>query len=300
MKDIGTMLLDELSGMPADVPEPELLGFFDAMRRVKSGYNLVFTCPRLLLARRILKLWRAWRGLNEGTFNAKINCGDMNGVLRLDRKCGKVMFEIPEKLYDELASVAGSSRGAKSWIWMRGVWALCASVCLPRSGYYAAIFIRDNDKLSAKLLKVLSAADISPNVRLRGGSAEYTLRSEEQIVTCLTRMGLVRTSLALEEIAIVRSIRSRANKLVNCDSANIDKSLTAARCQLELVRRIESEGLWHLLSPAVAEIAKARGNNPSASLRELGQMLPKPVSKSTVEYRLRRLETIINDNERPI
>jgi hypothetical protein len=300
MNNIGTMLLDELSGMPADIPGPELLGFFDAMRRAKSGDKFVFTCPRLLLARRILKLWRAWRDLNEGTFNAKIHDEDINGVLRLDRKYGRVMFEIPEKLYEELASAAGGARGAKTWVWLRGIWALCASVYLPRSGYYAAICVRDDDRLSAKLLKVLSAAGISPGVRLRGGSAEYMLRSEEQIVTCLTLMGLVRTSLALEEIAIVRSLRSRANKLVNCDSANIDKSLAAARDQLELVRRIESEGLWNLLPPAVAEIARARGNNPSASLRELGQMLPKPVSKSTVEYRLRRLETIINDKERLI
>jgi hypothetical protein len=293
MNDIGTILRDELSGLPTDVPGPELLGFLEAMRRFKSGCNLVFACPRLLLARRILKLWQAWRGLNEETFNAKIHGGGVDGVLKLDRKCGRVMFEVPEEIYGKLSS--GSPRRTGRWGWLRGVWAMCASVYLPRRGYHVAICVKDNDELAAKLLEFLTAEGIVHGVRSRGGSAEYMLRSEEQIVTCLTRMGLMRTSLALEEIAIVRSLRSRANKLVNCDSANIDKSLAAAREQLELVRRIESEGLWSLLTPAVAEIARARGDNPSASLAELGQALPKPVSKSTVEYRLRRLEKIVND-----
>ncbi|MDR1482044.1 MAG: DNA-binding protein WhiA [Synergistaceae bacterium] len=295
MNDIGTILRDELSGLPADVPGSELLGFFDAMRRFKSEGKFVFACPRLLLARRILKLWRAWRGLNEGTFNAKIHDGGVDGVLKLDKKRGRVMFEVPEEIYEELVSAAGSPRRARKWSWLRGIWAVCASVYLPRRGYYVAICVRDNDELAAKLLKFLTEEGVMPSVRSRGGSAEYMLRSEEQIMTCLTRMGLMRTSLALEEIAIVRSLRSRANKLVNCDSANIGKSLAAAREQLELVRKIEFEGLWDQLPPAVAEIARARGDNPSASLAELGQALPKPVSKSTVEYRLRRLEKIVND-----
>jgi DNA-binding protein WhiA len=91
----------------------------------------------------------------------------------------------------------------------------------------------------------------------------------------------------------VRSIRERANKIVNCDSANIEKSLAAARAQLSMVDALDERGLWDEVPPALAELAKARRANPSASLGELGQILSKPVSKSTVEYRWRKLEFLI-------
>jgi DNA-binding protein WhiA len=123
------------------------------------------------------------------------------------------------------------------------------------------------------------------------------LRNQEQIVTCLLKMGLVKSSLILEETAIVRSIRSSVNKVINCDSANISKSIDAAASQLALIDRIDSEGLWDRLTPVQVELASIRRANPSASLSELGQLLTKPVSKSTVEYRWRKLESVIKDGE---
>jgi DNA-binding protein WhiA len=136
---------------------------------------------------------------------------------------------------------------------------------------------------------ILSSAGMPPGVREKRGRTEYMLRSQEQIVTCLSKMGLVKSSLMLEETAIVRSIRNKVNKVINCDSANIRKTVETARQQLALVDRIDAEGLWDLLTPVQAELAETRRLNPSASLSELGQMLSKPVSKSTVEYRWRKL-----------
>ncbi|MDR1885527.1 MAG: DNA-binding protein WhiA [Synergistaceae bacterium] len=295
MKGIRTTMRDELAGLPIINAAPELLGFLDAAHSLATGDSVVFTCPRLVLARRILKLWRAWRGLNDASFNATIDGDGAEGILRLDRKRGRAAVEIPLPVYEELVTAWDSPAYDDMWLWLRGAWALRCSVYAPRNGYYVAIRVGEDDKLGRRLLKTLRTAGIVPRTRRRGSGAEFMLRSEEQIATCLSRMGCVRTCLALEEIAIVRSLKSRANKLVNCDSANIDKSLSAAREQLELVRKIESEGLWDVLPPAMAEMARARGENPSVSLRELGQMLSKPVSKSTVEYRWRRLGTIIND-----
>jgi DNA-binding protein WhiA len=106
-------------------------------------------------------------------------------------------------------------------------------------------------------------------------------------------MGLTRTSLLLENTAVIRSVRGMANKMVNCDAANIASTLVTARAQIALVDAIDEKGLWSMLPPHLAEIAVARRENPSASLRELGQILTKPVTKSTVEYRWKKLETVI-------
>jgi DNA-binding protein WhiA len=119
------------------------------------------------------------------------------------------------------------------------------------------------------------------------------IRGLEDIVTVLAGMGLVRTSLVFEETAVLRSARGTANKLTNCDSANIGKTLEAARLQMRLVDALDAHGLWNAISPQLAEVARTRREPPSASLGELGQILSKPVSKSTVEYRWKKLEAFL-------
>ena len=139
----------------------------------------------------------------------------------------------------------------------------------------------------------LRSAAVAPKVRINRGRTEYMIRDIEGVVTILSRMGLVRTSLLLEDKAVIRSVRGMANKMVNCDAANIASTLAAARLQIALVNAIDEKELWSKLPPQLAEIARVRRENPSASLRELGQILSKPVTKSTVEYRWKKLEAVI-------
>ena len=139
----------------------------------------------------------------------------------------------------------------------------------------------------------LRSAAVTPKIRINRGRTEYMVRDIEGVVTVLSRMGLVRTSLLLEDTAVIRSVRGMANKMVNCDSANIASTLAAARSQMALVDAIDGKKLWSELPPYLAEIARVRRENPSASFRELGQILSKPVTKSTVEYRWKKLETVI-------
>lgn len=288
IKKIGTAMWDELTSLPVVRPEFELAGFIDALSPPRTSDALLVSLPKLVAVRRLMKLWR---GLKEAGFNAKIDTEE--GILELDKKRGRAVFKIPVEFYGRLEKCLVRHSREDRWIWLRGVWGAVGSLYLPQNGYYMNLRIHGGQKLSENLLKTLRSADIVPNSRVRQGRAEYMIRNQEQIVTCMSKMGLVKTSLMLEETAILRSIRNRANKMVNCDSANIGKSLAAARSQLALVEKIETRQMWDELPRTLAELAQARRQNPSASLRELGQMLSKPVSKSTVEYRWRRLESLV-------
>lgn len=288
MEKIATLLWDELVNLPTSDGEPELLGLLETLPHSLDGGDLLIGSPRLVVTRRLLKLWR---GLNERRFNATI--GTTDGSLELDRALGKARFRIAVPLYRDLVAEKERLGRKDTWAWVRGAWAGCGSFYLPRSGYYMTFRLPDSRGVEARLRKIFRTTGILPGSRVKQGRTELMLRDQEQIVTCFLRMGLVRSSLLLEETAIVRSLKNRANKLVNCDEANINKSLDAARAQLALVDRIDAEGLWEELSPELAELARVRRANPSASLRELGQILSRPVSKSTVEYRWRKLETMI-------
>ena len=144
-----------------------------------------------------------------------------------------------------------------------------------------------------RLQGILKSAGFVLGVRKKSAQREIMVRDQQQIVTFLLRLGFVHTALALEETAIYRSMRSHANKLVNCDAANINKSLEAAQNQMKLIRELEEHNFIDELPDPLKELVYARKRNPSISLKELGQSLPRPISKSTVEYRWRKLENML-------
>ena len=115
------------------------------------------------------------------------------------------------------------------------------------------------------------------------------LRDQQKIVTFLSKIGLTGTSLRMEDKAIMRSMRDRANRIRNCDTANIKRTLRVAEEQTALALKIRDSGLLRLLPPTLSELAEARLKNPEASLAELGQGLSPPITKSTVKYRWQRL-----------
>ncbi|MDR1650662.1 MAG: DNA-binding protein WhiA [Synergistaceae bacterium] len=285
MEKISTVLWDELLELGTKDAVSELSGFLSVLPAVLTEEVVRVDTRRLVVARRILKLSKA---LNEEPFGGKINAA--GGSLDLDKEKGKAVFVLGRDFYERT-----QRRGRRKWAWLRGVWGGCGAMYLPQNGYHMVMRTHPVFSGGTDILAVLRSSGVEPKVRLIRGKTEYMIRDLESIVTCLTRMELVKTSLSLEDTAVIRSVRGVANKIVNCDSANIEKSLAAARAQMAIAEALDSYGLWDVLSPEMTELARARRANPSASLGELGQILSKPVSKSTVEYRWRKLETLISN-----
>lgn len=297
MDRINTAIQDELLQMPTSNPVAELAGFFDVLPVACDDDKAHIASPKLAMARRLLKLWR---GLNEAEINATIEEGATcapGGILQLDRKKGKVSLSLPRRSYEAVKDAAGVLSKPALWSWFRGVWGASGAVYLPQSGYYMSLRVPDRREILRRIGKTLSTAGITPKLRKTGAKLEVTVRNQEEIVTCLSGMGFGRVALMLEETAIMRSMRERANKLVNCDSANIFKTVSAASEQMRLVECLDRERLWDEIPEKLAELAQARREYPSASLSELGQLLSKPVSKSTVEYRWKKLASIIRGTE---
>ena len=85
-------------------------------------------------------------------------------------------------------------------------------------------------------------------------------------------------------------MRNSVNRLVNCEQANLNKTVDAATKQIEAILRIDEEFGLESLPEKIQEIATLRLENPEASLKELGELLPgEPISKSAVNHRMRKL-----------
>ena len=116
-----------------------------------------------------------------------------------------------------------------------------------------------------------------------------------QIVDLLGLMGASRAVMELENIRILKEMRNSVNRQVNCETANINKTVNAAVKQIEDIRYIERVKGFESLRDNLAEIAGLRLQYPEATLKELGMMLNPQVGKSGVNHRLRKLSVIADE-----
>ena len=276
-------------------PEDEISGIFEGLRYTidhnNSLYN--FQCPRLFVLRRLLKLWGLSRYQYSEESSSKIH-------ISTNQQKSKTTFSLASNIAAEVVKHSLSlARRRRNWTWARGLWGATGSLYIPKTGYFLIIKVSDTGLRSyEKIHFMLKSAGYSLGQREKAGAYELMLRDQQQIVAFLSKLGFTNTLLALEEMSILRSMRSHANKLVNCDSANINKSLLTAQKQLSFIRKMEEKGIPEDLPDILKELFMIRKSNPSMSLKELGQSLARPISKSTVEYRWKKLEDYMgNRNE---
>lgn len=143
--------------------------------------------------------------------------------------------------------------------------------------------------LCRDLLALLRELGFHAKQVCRKGAQVVYLKESEQIEDCLTLMGATNASLELMGIKMVKDIRNNANRVTNCESANIDKTVAAAAVHLDAVRKIEAHGGLALLPEELREVARLRLENPDMSLRELGETMDPPLSRSGINHRLRRI-----------
>lgn len=286
MEHLSHRIWDEWTSLqPVPPVEDEIAGILDGLNCRKKGGEYEFASGRYFAVRKLMKLW------SESEYQALGSIKIIYGEKQKNRMRFSLDAGLAEMVFER---VSASSRKKRNWNWVRGMWGTCGALYMPKTGYYLVLRPPARNGSSERIRSILRSAGFSLGARKKSRTFELMLRDQQQIVTFLSRLGFVKTVLALEETAIYRSMRSRANKLVNCDSANINKTLEAAGRQMKLINELEEAGITEELPEELRELIFARKRNPSISLRELGQNLPRPISKSTVEYRWRKCEKILH------
>lgn len=171
---------------------------------------------------------------------------------------------------------------------MRGAFLAGGSIANPEREYHLEFVVSD-ENFAASLMKFIGKYDLNVKVVHRKGSYVIYLKEGEQIVTLLSLIGAHAALCELENIRIQKDIRNNVNRMVNCDSANLQKTLDASTRQVEAIEYIRDHYGLENLPPLLCEVAKLRLDYREVSLQELGEMLDPPVGKSGVNHRLRRL-----------
>ncbi|MDI3533853.1 MAG: cell division protein WhiA [Thermosediminibacterales bacterium] len=178
--------------------------------------------------------------------------------------------------------------------YIRGAFLSGGYISDPEKNYHLEIVLQ-NEKTAEDLSSLINTFDLNSKVLKRKDSYVVYLKEGEQIVKLLNIMGAHTALLNLENVRIFKDMRNKVNRLVNCETANLGKTIEASLRQTENILYIKNcIGLKHL-SPPLKEIAELRLNFPDANLRELGKMIDPPIGKSGVNHRLRKLESIAKE-----
>lgn len=174
---------------------------------------------------------------------------------------------------------------------IRGAFLAAGSVSAPEKSYHFEIVCAAQKK-AEQLRELLLQYEIDAKTVLRKQHYVVYVKEGAQIVELLGLMGAHVSLMQLENVRIVKEMRNSVNRKVNCETANLNKTVSAAVRQVEDIRYIEAHKGLHELTEGLEEIARLRLEHPDASLKELGDMLFPQVGKSGVNHRLRKLSLI--------
>ena len=177
---------------------------------------------------------------------------------------------------------------------VRGCFLASGSISAPQKGYHFEIVCSDEQK-AEQLRELIRSFEIDAKIVMRKKSYVVYVKEGAQIVDMLAVMEANVALMDLENIRILKEMRNSVNRKVNCETANINKTVNAAVKQMEDIKLVRQKIGFEQLNEGLAQVAELRMQYPEATLKELGMMLSPQVGKSGVNHRLRKLSAMADE-----
>ncbi len=221
--------------------------------------------------------------------------------------------------YERIAEQFGDYRGVNSAVvsgndnesgaFLRGVFAACGSVTDPNKEYHLELVHHDADRARAlhsfinehgmaikTTVRTRRARVVDENGELRAADSLVLYAKESELIEdFLTYIGAAAHSMEIMQVKIMKDFRNRVNRSVNCESANLDKTVAAAGKSIEDIEYIYAAKGAGWLPEELRETAELRTENPEMPLSELCQQFKKPISRSGLNHRLKKLSKIAEE-----
>lgn len=212
------------------------------------------------------------------------------------KKCCKHAFDDGCSIYSGVASPADLiKKGAAGLVcadcqgsFLAGLFVASGNISDPSKSYHFEFSVPDADTSDA-VSEVLTSFGFAPGRGTRKGRFILYFKNSTIIEDILGFMGAATGVFELMNAKIIREMREDTNRQVNCDSANIAKTLSAAEKHINIITELKDNGSFNLLTGDLKETAKLRIDFPDASISELGLKFSPPISKSGVKHRLDKI-----------
>ena len=177
---------------------------------------------------------------------------------------------------------------------LRGVFLASGSVTDPEKEYHLE-FVLGDEAFAQAVQKLIARFELDAHMTTRRQMTLVYLKGQNEITDMLSILGAQSARFAMEDAFIRKELRNNANRAVNCDSANVQRSVTAAARQTEAIEYLLAAKGESSLPPALLQTARLRLQHPEVPLVELGRLCDPPVGKSGVNHRLRKLEQMAEE-----
>ncbi len=178
--------------------------------------------------------------------------------------------------------------------YIRGAFLASGSLSDPEKTYHLEFVTQDWGHAEA-LSGLINSFEMDSKIVVRKKYYVVYLKEGNQIVDLLNIMEAHKALMDLENLRIIKDLRNNVNRIVNCETANLNKTVSASVRQVNDINYIDTHKGLHTLTESLEAVARLRLDNPSASLKELGEMLSPQVGKSGVNHRLRKISGIADN-----
>lgn len=188
----------------------------------------------------------------------------------------------------EISSDYVDGRDDNTGLFLRGAFLACGIAANPDKEYHLEFSVGSKEKTDA-LCRLVNESGMSVKESCRKGKYMLYTKDSEGISDILTFIGAMISSMEIMNAKIYKDVRNNVNRAVNCESANIEKTVAASRKQVEDIEYIAANGGLGMLTEDLRQIAEIRRENIELSLSEIGKLLTPAISRSGVYHRLRRI-----------
>lgn len=284
---------------PIDL-EGELISlahFIGSIRISAAGFNVIFKTDANQEARYIYKLISDLYGYSP-TFEIQDNPDKKNKrdyvVIIEDADVSDKLISLRNQSFLENYSNIEDVSLKQIKGFLKIAFIFRGSVNDPQRGYNLEIVGKNTNE--ARIIKdSMDAFNLNAKVSQRLDYNIIYLKDSDKISDFLVVIGAMQSLFELENVRAMKSIRNDVNRVNNFDNANIDRTVKAARAQLDAINKIIDEGRFDEVDDLSQKIGKLRLENPYLSLDELGEMLNPPLSKAKINYRLQKFIKLAKD-----
>lgn len=177
---------------------------------------------------------------------------------------------------------------------IRGAFLGAGSINEPERTYHLEINLSNKENLDY-LINILTEMGIKCKKLEQYKKYSVYIKDGEEISNFIALIGASKSVLRFEDIRVKREMRGKVNRIVNCQTANLNKTINASVEQIEAIKKLQVNQQFNKLDENLKEIALLRLEYPDMSLIELGKKLKNPVGKSGVNYRLKKIIQIANE-----
>lgn len=292
----GEMCRTELNGECCELAELSAIMHTAGSISISGGaFTLRIDTENAAVARRAFLLVKSLYGLHTKT-EMHSNQLKHNHIysLYIDKNGARMVAQDTRLIGED-----GISFGADSSLlgtdccriaFVRGAFIGGGSITNPEKRYHLE-FVCGQKEFAIGLLNIIRELDVLAKMIERNKGYVVYLKEGDSIVRLLTMMGAHSSILNIENIRILKSVRNNVNRKVNCETANLSKTVNASVKQHESIEYIAKHMGLEKLAPALRDVAEARLGNPEATLEELADILGAP-SKSGINHKLRRINAI--------